>query len=151
VVYVHQNFRPLLRAAQRWDRRVGDYRSYITMRMIIDCVSAFRKMEPPPTIERFCEIYELTDQQAAGMLNWLIHEKFIHQIQNSGKGFVPARDFANDTVCSIFSAIEDQYRRIPIHPQDGTKEYLKKFLIDYSDRKHDGDIPFYELVDAVGE
>ncbi|MDR2692841.1 MAG: YihY/virulence factor BrkB family protein [Chitinispirillales bacterium] len=149
VVYVHQNFRPLLRAAQRWDRRVGDYRSYIIMRIIIDCVSSFRKKEAPPTIERFCETYELTDQQASGILNWLIHEKFIHQIQGSGKGFVPARDFSVDTVSSVFSAIEDQYRRIPIHPQDGTKEYLTKFIGDYGGRKFEGDITFYELIDTV--
>jgi len=150
VVYVHQNFRPLLRATRRWDRRVGDYRSYITLRMIIDCVSSFRKKEPPPTIERFCEIYELTDQQATGILNWLVHEKFINQIQNGDKGFVPARDFSKDTVGSVFSAIEDQYRRIPIYPQDGTKEYLKKFIEDYSNRKYYMDITFYELIDIVG-
>jgi YihY family inner membrane protein len=150
-VYVHQNFRPLLRAAQSWDRRVGDYRSYITMRIIIDCVGSFRKKEPPPTIERFCEKYELTDQQASGILNWLIHEKFIHRVQGNDNGFVPARDFSRDTVSSVFSAIEDQYRRIPVHPQDGAKEYLKKFINDYGNRRYEGDIPFYELVDTVGD
>jgi len=149
VVYVHQNFRPLLRAAQRWDRRVGDYRSYITLRMIIDCVRAFRKKEPPPTTERFCEVYELTEQQAAGILNWLVHEKFIYQISDGDKGFVPARDFSEDTVGSVFAALEDQYRRIPIHPQDGTKEYLKTFITGYGCRRYDGDIAFYELVDSV--
>jgi len=151
VVYVHQNFRPLLRAAQRWDRRVGDYRSYIMLRIIIDCVRAFRKKEAPPTIERFCETYELTEQQASGILNWLIHEKFIHHIQDGGKGFVPARDFSSDTVCSVFAAIEDQYRRISVHPQDRTKEYLAKFIADYGDRKFDRDITFCEMIDAVGE
>jgi membrane protein len=151
VVYVHQNFRPLLRATQRWDRRVGDYRSYITMRMIIDCVGAFRKKEPPPTVERFCETYELTEQQASGILNWLVHEKFLHHIQDNDKGFVPARDFSNDTVSSVFSAIEDQYRRIPVHPQDNTKEYLKEFIGDYANRKYEGDITFYELIDKVGD
>ena len=151
VVYVHQNFRPLLRAAQRWDRRVGDYRSYITLRIIIDCVGAFRKKEAPPTIERFCEVYELTEQQAAGILNWLIHEKFIHQIQDGGKGFVPARDFSNDTICSVFSAIEDQYRRISVHPQDRVKEYLTKFIGDYGGRKFEGDVTFYEFIDKVGD
>jgi membrane protein len=147
VVYVHQNFRPLLRSSQRWDRRVGDYRSYITLRIIIDCVSSFRKKEPPPTVERFCETYELTEQQASGILNWLIHEKFIHQIQDDDKGFVPARDFSGDTVSTVFSAIEDQYRRITIHPQDATKEYLTKFIGEYGSRKFEGDITFYELVD----
>ncbi len=150
VVYVHQNFRPLLRAAQRWDRRVGDYRSYITLRIIIDCVRAFRKKEPPPTIERFCETYELTEQQATGILNWLVHEKFVHQIHDGNKGFVPARDFSNDSVGSVFSAIEDQYRRITIHPRDDTKEYLQKFIRDYGSRKFDGDITFYDLIDTVG-
>jgi membrane protein len=149
VVYVHQNFRPLLRSAQQWDRRVGDYRSYITLRIIIDCVRSFRKKEPPPTIERFCETYELTEQQASGILNWLVHEKFIHRIQGNDNGFVPAKDFSDDTVCSVLAAIEDQYRRIPVHPQDNTKEYLKKFIDDYGNRKFEGDVTFYELVDAV--
>jgi membrane protein len=148
-VYVHQNFRPLLRAAQRWDRRVGDYRGYITMRIIIDCVGAFRKKEPPPTLERFCETYELTDQQASGILNWLIHEKFIHQIQDGSKGFVPARDFSDDTVSSVLSSIEDQFRRISAHPQDYAKEYLTEFMSRYGARKCEGDITFHELIDML--
>jgi len=149
VVYVHQNFRPLLRATQRWDRRVGDYRSYITMRIIIDCVRSFIKKEPPPTIDYFCETYELTSQQASGILNGLIHEKFIYQIQGGKSGFVPTRDFSGDTLSSVFSAIENQYRRIPTHPQDGTKEYLQEFIRDYSGRKCEKDITFQELIDTV--
>jgi len=149
VVYVHQNFRPLLRAAQRWDRRVDDYRGYITLRIIIDCVRAFIKKEAPPAMERFCDTYELTEQQAAGIVNWLIHEKFIHQIHDGNKGFVPAKDFSNDTVSSVFSVIEDQRRRIPIRPQDGTKVYLEKFIGDYGGRKFEKDVTFRELIDIV--
>lgn len=151
VVYVHQNFRPLLRATQRWDRRVSDYRSYITLRVIVDCVRAFRKKEPPPTIERFCETYELTVQQATGILNWLVREKFIHRIQGGDKGFVPARDFSNVSLSSVFSAIEEQYRRIPTYPIDGTKAYLEKFIGDYGGRKFDGDVTIYEMLDTVGD
>jgi len=143
--YIHQNFRPLLRGAQRWDRRVGDYRSYITMRMMIDCVRAFIKKTPPPPLEFFCEKYELTAPQAMGILNWLIHEKFIHQTYGS-QTFVPARDFSSDPVSAVFSAIEDQYHRISVNPRDYTKEYLTKFMREYSRRQCEDDMTFGELV-----
>jgi membrane protein len=146
--YVHQNFRPLLRAAQRWDRRVGDYRSYITMRIMIDCVRPFIKKTPPPALSYFCEKYELTTAQAMGILNWLIHEKFIHQIYGT-KQFVPARDFSNDTVSSVFSSIEDQYHRIPTTPKDYTKDYLTKFMTEYSKRPCEDDMTFGGLVELL--
>lgn len=145
VAYVHQSFRPLLRGAQRWDRRVGDYRSYITLRMMIDCVRSFIKKAPPPTLEYFCERYELTSPQAMGILNWLIHEKFIHQTYGS-KEFVPARDFSQDPVSAVFSAIEDQYHRISISPRDYTREYLTKYMREYSRRQCEDDMTFGELV-----
>jgi len=148
ITYVHQNFRPLLRAAQRWDRRVGDYRSYITMRMMIDCIRPFIKKTPPPTLAYFCEKYELTSAQAMGILNWLIHEKFIHQLYGT-KQFVPAKDFEHDTVNSIFAAIEGQYHKIPGNPKDDTKEYLTKFMDDYSKRPCTDDITFGGLVELL--
>jgi membrane protein len=149
VVYVHQNFRPLLRAARRWDRRVGDYRSYITMRIIIDCVNAFRKKEPPPAVDYFCEAYELTEAQVTGILNWLVHEKFVYPLYGRPKRFVPARDFAGETVGTLFSAIDEQYHRIPAYPQDGTKEFLEKFIKGYGNKKCEGDIWFYEFIDTI--
>jgi membrane protein len=146
-VYVHQNFRPLLRAARRWDRRVGDYRTYITMRIIIDCVKAFIKKEPPPAAAYFCETYELTEAQATGILNWLLHENFIYQLHGNPKRFVPARDFSGETVGTVFSAIDGQYHRIPSHPRDATREYLEKFIKEYGDTRCAGDMGFYELID----
>jgi len=148
IAYVHQNFRPLLRATQRWDRRVGDYRSYITMRMMIDCAGAFIKKAGAPTLLYFCEKYELTPGQAMGILNWLIHEKFIHQVAGK-KQFVPARDFSGDTLSSVFALIEDQYHHIPVSPKDRTKEYLTTFISDYSKRPYGGDITFGGLVELL--
>jgi len=148
ITYVHQNFRPLLRAAQRWDRRVGDYRSYITMRMMIDCVRPFINKTPPPTLSYFCEKYELTSAQAMGILNWLIHEKFIHQVYGT-KQFVPARDFENDKISAVFSLIEDQYHRIPSTPKDYTKDYMTKFMHNYSRRPCEDDMTFGGLVELL--
>ncbi len=145
IAYVHQNFRPLLRSKQRWDRRVGDYRNYITFRMIIDCVRAFIRKQPPPTLDYFCRKYELTQAQAMGILNWLIHEKFIHQINNS-ESFVPARDFSFVPVRSVYAAIEDQNRRIPLNPQDYTREYLSKFIKQRSEADATDELTFNELI-----
>jgi len=150
IAYVYQNFRPLLRAAQRWDRRVGDYRSYIAMRIMIDCIYAFIKKTRPPTLAHFCQTYELTQPQAMGILNWLIHEKFIHQVYGT-KQFVPAREFENETVSSVFSAIEDQNHRISVNPKDYTKEYLTKFLDGYNKRPYGDDMTFGGLVKLLEE
>jgi membrane protein len=146
--YVHQNFRMLLRAAQRRDRRVGDYRTYITMRVIIDCVRAFIKKTPPPTLEYFCETYELAAPQATGILNWLIHEKFIHET-SKGNIYVPARDFSQDSVSAVLSAIEDQHRRIPVSPHDYTKEYLSQLMDEYSRRRGENDLTMGELIEML--
>jgi membrane protein len=148
VAYVHQNFRPLLRSTQRWDRRVGDYRSYITMRMIIDCVRAFIQKTTPPTLSQFCEKYELTAQQAMGILNWLIHEKFIYQLSGT-KQFVPARDFSGEAISTTFSAIEDQYHRVQTNPRDSTREYLASFMNAYSQRRCEDDMTFAELIEML--
>ncbi|MDR3013468.1 MAG: YihY/virulence factor BrkB family protein [Chitinispirillales bacterium] len=145
--YVHQNFRPLLRSAQRRDRRVGDYRGYIAMRMMIDCVRAFIKQSAPPTLQYFCDTYDLTTPQASGLLNWLIYEKLIHETGNGkAKQYIPARDFSADSVSEMFSAIEDQNRRIPAYPSDYTKEYLAEFMSEYGRRKVENDLTLGALV-----
>jgi membrane protein len=146
--YVHQNFRALLRAAQRRDRRVGDYRTYITMRVMIDCVRAFIKKTPPPTLEHFCETYELAAPQATGILNWLVYEGFVHETYK-GNFFIPARDFSQDSVSAVLSAIENQHRRIPINPQDYTKEYMTGLMDEYSRRRCESDLTMGELVDML--
>lgn len=148
IAYVHQNFRPLLRSKQRWDRRVGDYRNYITLRIMIDCVRAFIRKQSPPTLDHFCRKYELTQAQAMGILNWLIHEKFIHQL-NQNESFVPARDFSFVPVRVVYRAIEDQSRRISLKPQDYTREFLSRFMKEKSEAEGDGELTFNELIDIL--
>ncbi|MDR0308006.1 MAG: YihY family inner membrane protein [Chitinispirillales bacterium] len=148
IAYVHQSFRPLLRSTRRWDRRVGDYGNYITLRMIIDCAGAFIRKETPPDLDYFCNKYELTDAQATGILNWLIHEKFIYQVHKSEQ-FVPARDFSSISLKSVFSAIIDQQCRVPLNPQDNIKEYLSKFIKEQNSYTDENDITFSELVELL--
>jgi membrane protein len=148
VSYVHQCFRPLLRSSRRWDRRVGDYGNYITLRIVIDCVAAFMKKQAPPNLDYFCEKYELTDAQATGILNWLVHENFIHQTHKNEQ-FVPARDFSAVSLRTVFSAIIDQQCRIPLNPQDPAKEYLSRFMKDYNSHSHVDDMTFSELVEQI--
>ncbi|MDR2728751.1 MAG: YihY/virulence factor BrkB family protein [Chitinispirillales bacterium] len=148
VSYVHQCFRPLLRSSRRWDRRVGDYGNYITLRIVIDCVTAFMKKQTPPDLNYFCEKYELTDAQATGILNWLVHENFIHQTHKNEQ-FVPAKDFSTVSLRTVFSAIIDQHCRIPLNPQDPAKEYLSKFMKDHNSHSHTDDMTFSELVEQL--
>ena len=128
VAYVFQNFRPLLRAKRRWDRRVGDYKTYITFRMMFDCVEAFIRKHHPPSLHFFSTKYELTDAQASGILNWLIHEGFLHIVGDRKSGYVPTRDFAQTPVIDIINAIENQNRRIPKTPDDICREFVQSML-----------------------
>jgi len=148
VCYVHQCFRPLLRSSRRWDRRVGDHRNYITLRIIIDCVTAFIKKQPPPDLDYFCEKYEITTVQAAWILNWLIQENFIHQTYKN-KQFVLARDLSNVSMRSVFSTIISQQCCVPFNPQDPAKEYLSKFMKDYYSYSHIDDMTFGEFIDQI--
>ncbi len=127
ISYVHQNFRPLLRAKKRWDRRVGDYRTYITFRMMLDCINAFSKHQPPPTLSHFMNRYELTESQALGLLKWLIHEGFLHMINNK-ESYVPSRDFSKTNIFEVIEAIEDQSRRIPGSPDDYTRTAVSNLI-----------------------
>ena len=128
VAYVFQNFKPLLRAKRRWDRRVGDYKTYITIRMMLDCVEAFIRRRPPPVLRFFCNKYELTDAQASGILNWLIHEGFLHIVGDRNAGYVPTRDFSQTPVIDVINAIENQSRRIPKAPDDICREFVQGML-----------------------
>lgn len=126
--YVHQSFRPLLRAKKRWDRRVGDYKTYITFRMFLDCVTAFILKKHPPSLLYFSTKYELTEAQASGILNWLIHENFLHTVGDRKIGYVPTRNFADTPVIEVIDAIENQNRRVPVMPDDTTKEFVRTML-----------------------
>ena len=127
VSYVHQNFKPLLRAKKRWDRRIGDYRTYITIRMMLDCVAAFIKKQPPMALVYFTNKYELTESQAQGLLKWLIHEGFLHNV-NGKDGYVPTRDFSTTPVKEVIDAIEDQSRKIQTTPDDYTRTFLSSII-----------------------
>lgn len=126
--YCIQHFKPLLRAKKRWDRRVGDYRTYITFRMMLDCVEAFFRKRHPPTLAYFCHRYELTDAQATGILNWLIHENILHTVGNGKPAYVPTRDFAQVPVVEVLDAIENQNRRVPETPSDIGKKMVSELL-----------------------
>ncbi|MCL2690289.1 MAG: YihY/virulence factor BrkB family protein [Chitinispirillia bacterium] len=148
VAYVHQSFKPLLRSSRRWDRRVGDHRNYITLRIVIDCAAAFMKKQPPPNLDYFCEKYDITNAQAAWILNWLVQENFLHQTHKT-KQYVPARDFSAVSLRSVFSAIIDQQCCIPFNPQDPAKEYLSIFMKEYNSHSHADDMTISEFIEQV--
>ena len=127
VAYVHQNFRALLRAIKRWDRRASDYKVYISFRMFTDAVAAFAKAGTPPTAADFIAKYELTEQQAAGMLNWLVHANFLHCTSEAG-GYVPARDFSGVPVMEVLDVIVAQDLRVSPVPEDYTREFVASLL-----------------------
>jgi membrane protein len=130
--YALQHFKPLLRAKKRWDRRVGDYRTYITFRMMFDCVEAYLRKRHPPSLRHFCLQYELTDSQASGILNWLIHEGFLHKIGDGKPAYVPTRDFSHTPVVAIIDTIENQNRRVSDMPDDDAKPVISSLLENIS-------------------
>jgi membrane protein len=127
IAYVCQNFRPLLRAKKRWDRRVGDYKTYISFRIIVDIVASFIKKKPPQSLADIGRKYELTDAQARGILKSLTHAGFIHSVSEK-EAYVPTRDFCNTPVKDVLDAIEDESRCIPTTPHDFARDYVAHLL-----------------------
>jgi membrane protein len=127
IAYVYQNFRPLLRAKRRWDRRVGDYRTYLTFRMFVDAVAAFMRKQEPPSLRFLANKYELTEPQASGLLNWLIHAKLLHCV-NGKDAYIPTRDFAKQSVAEVLDEIKAQDLRVPATPDDYTRELVSSLL-----------------------
>jgi hypothetical protein len=97
---------------------VGDYKTYITFRMLLDSVAAFSRRRQPPSLDYFCAKYELSESQALGILNWLIHEGFLHTVGGQNARYVPTRDFTQTPIMEALDAIENQNRRIPASPDD---------------------------------
>jgi membrane protein len=129
VAYVFQNFRALLRAQKRWDRRVGDYRTYLTFRMLTDAVSTFIRKEEPPTLSWYIHKYELTEPQATGLLSWLVHANLLHC--TSGKKcdrYVPTHDFSHRQVGEILAEIKSQDLQITPTPDDYTREFIASLI-----------------------
>lgn len=127
VAYVHQNFRPLLRAQKRWDRRVGDYKTYFIFRMFVDAVTAFIKKKDPPNLSMFAIKYELTEPQTAGLLNWLVRSRFLYCTHHR-EGYVPTRDFSGTSIVEVLDEIKAQDLRVPAMPADYTREFVASLL-----------------------
>jgi membrane protein len=127
IAYVHQNFRPLLRAQRRWDRRVGDYKNYLTFRIFIDAVAAFIQKKEPPALSYYTRKYELTEPQALGLLNWLVHAKLLHSTASRDR-FVPTRDFSKTPLVEVLDEIKAQDLRVPATPDDYTREFVASIL-----------------------
>lgn len=127
VAYVHQNFRPLLRAQRRWDRRVGDYKTYLIFRVFVDAVSAFIQKREPPSLSYYIGKYELTEPQARGLLDWLVHARLLHCIDGK-EGYIPTREFAKTQIGDVLEEIKAQDLRIPAMPDDYTREFVASLL-----------------------
>jgi membrane protein len=127
VAYVHQNFRPLLRAQKRWDRRIGDYRTYLIFRIFVDAAAAFIREKEPPSLAHYMRKYELTAPQAAGLLNWLVHAKLLHCVDNKER-YIPTRDFAKTQVGEVLDAIKAQDLRVPATPDDYSRIFVDSLL-----------------------
>jgi membrane protein len=150
VAYVMQNFRPLLRAKRRWDRRVGDYKSYFTFRILLDCIKAYTKKRAPPTIEQLSKKYDLTEPQASGIVKWLVHEKYLHQV-GGVEAYVPTYDFSHISVRELLEAIDNQNRKIPVIPDDFTRDYVDSLMkqLGKSDSAQLDTLSFAELIAEV--
>ncbi|MDD5673101.1 MAG: YhjD/YihY/BrkB family envelope integrity protein [Chitinivibrionales bacterium] len=129
VAYVLQNFKPLLRARKRWERRVSDYKTYFSLRIVLDVAAAFLKHAVPPTLQYFMTKYEMTDTQARGILRSLIQLGYIHAV-NEREAYAPAHDFNVVSVKSVLDTIEDQSRRIPDTVHDYTSQFITQLFTE---------------------
>ena len=127
VAYVNQNFRPLLRAVQRWDRRVGDYKTYLSLRMFLDAVAAFMLEKNPPSLSYYMATYELTEQQAVGLLNGMVHAGYLHSTGDKDH-FLPTRDFSATPVFEVLDDIQAQDLHVPPTPADYTREFIASLI-----------------------
>jgi len=148
VAYVHQNFPPLVRAKTRWDRRVGDYRMYFALRIMIDAIASFYFKKSPPTLLQIMKKFEMTETQAQGIIKSLMRSGFLHVL--GGKdAYVPTRDFSQTLVVEVVDAIEDEGRKIAVSPDDYTKNFIGKFIAKTKCRNTTdgyGDLTFEKLV-----
>ena len=120
--------------------------------MFFDCVTAFILKKHPPSLLYFSTKYELTEAQASGILNWLIHENFLHTVGDRKIGYVPTRNFAETPVIEVIDAIENQNRRVPVMPDDTTKEFVQSMLGTISEHCNMmmKELTFEKLVERIG-
>jgi membrane protein len=129
VAYVGQNFKPLLRAKKRWERRISDYKTYLSVRIMLDIIEAFLRKKKPPILAWFMKKYEMTETQAVGVLNALVHHGFLHVVTANGKeAYVPTQNFSSIRIRDVLDTIEDENRSIPITPDDFTKQYVSNII-----------------------
>jgi membrane protein len=156
VAFVAQNFRPLLRAKKRWDRRISDYKTYICLRVMIDVVGAFLSRKKPPALSQFMKKYEMTETQALGIVNSLIRSGFLHVVNSNGGGkdaYVPTRDFASVRLREVLDVIEDENRGVPSTPDDFAKNYVAGLIAGVRQRpaSQTDDLTFEKLVTEIDE
>ena len=130
IAYVLQNFKPLLRAACRNERRISDYKTYFSLRVMIDVVAAFAMRAVPPTLATIMERYEMTETQARGVLGTLVRAGFMRIISET-EAYVPSRDFLSVPVVQILSAIEQEDHNIPVTADDFTARRIGTLLTEF--------------------
>jgi membrane protein len=154
VAFVAQNFRPLLRAQKRWERRISDYKTYFSLRIMIDTVASFIRKKKPPTLAQFMKKYEMTETQARGIVNTLVRAGFLHAVGGNGKeSYVPTQDYAGIRLREILDSIEDENRRIPTSPDDFAKNYVAGLVAGVKQRlaSQTDELTFEKLVDDIEE
>ncbi len=156
VAFVAQNFRPLLRAKKRWERRISDYKTYMSLRVMIDAVSAFLAHKNPPTLSHFMKKYEMTETQALGIVNSLKRWGFLHSIGGNSSGkdaYVPTRDFASVPLRDVLDVIEDENRCIPTTPDDFARNYVAGIIAGVRQRpaSQTDKLTFEKLVEEIEE
>ncbi len=154
VAFVAQNFRPLLRAKKRWDRRISDYKTYISLRIMIDVVGAFLSRKKPPGLAHFMKKYELTETQARGIVDFLVRSGFVHVVSGNGGGketYVPTRDFAAVRLRDVLDVIENESRGVPTTPSDFAKSYVAELIAGVRQRSpsRTDDLTFDKIVADV--
>jgi membrane protein len=131
VAFVGQNFRPLLRASKRWERRISDCKTYICLRVMVDVVKSFTSKKRPPALSYFMKKYEMTETQAQGIINSLVKAGFLHVVNGNGNArdaYVPTRDFTLVRVRDVLDAIEEENRCVPSTPDDYAKDRVAAII-----------------------
>jgi membrane protein len=151
VAFVAQNFKPLLRAKRRWDRRISDFKTYISLRVMIDVVKAFISKKRPPALAYFMRKYEMTETQAQGVFNALVKAGFLHVVNGNGsvrEAYVPARDFTLVTVREVLDSIEEDNRRVPTTPDDFARNCVATIIAGVKQRPSSpsDDLTFAKLI-----
>ena len=97
--------------------------------------------------------YEMTETQAAGIVNSLIRSGFLHVVNCNGdkNAYVPTRDFANVRLREVLDTIEDENRGVPTTPDDFTKNYVAGLIAGVRQRpaSQTDDLTFEKLVAEI--